>query len=109
MPCACQPPSRRALASGRQSLRTLQQLLGYNPADVPLGQPGYGGGSGKPDIMFGFVKHLWQCGDRHDALSRCRAGAPCSDLACSWGCKPCWPLKRVRRKGIAAVSVHLRG
>ena len=57
----------------------LQQLLGYDPAEVPAGQLGYGSGSGKPDIMFGFVKHLWQCGDRHDALSR--SGPVVSDTA----------------------------
>ena len=60
----------RKSARPKQSRRTLQQLLGYDPAEVPPGQPGFGGGSGKPDIMFGFVKHLWQCNDRHDALSR---------------------------------------
>lgn len=62
----------RKSARPKQSRRTLQQLLGYDPAEVPPGQPGFGGGSGKPDIMFGFVKHLWQCNDRHDALSRLR-------------------------------------
>ena len=54
----------------RQAQRTLRQLLGYDPANVPAGQPGYGSGSGAPDIMFGFLKHMWATHGRQDALAR---------------------------------------
>ena len=54
----------------RQAYRTLHQLLGYDPTGVPPGQPGYGSGSGAPDIMFGFLKHLWATHSRQDALAR---------------------------------------
>ena len=54
----------------RQAQRTLRQLLGYDPANVPAGEPGYGSGSGAPDIMFGFLKHMWATHGRQDALAR---------------------------------------
>lgn len=54
----------------RQSRRTLLQLLHFDPTTRAYGQPGYGAGSGKPDVMFGFLKHMWSTGDRHDAFQR---------------------------------------
>ncbi|BDA44527.1 Serine/threonine-protein kinase TOR [Coccomyxa sp. Obi] len=58
--------------SGRpkQANRTLRTLLGYDPTAVPAGEQGYGAGSGAPDLMFGFLKHLWATQSRHDALQR---------------------------------------
>ena len=64
----------------RQAQRTLRQLLGYDPAHVPAGQPGYGSGSGAPDIMFGFLKHMWATHGRQDALARYDSRCPCSRL-----------------------------
>ena len=55
----------------RQAYRTLRSLLGYDPTAIPAGQSGYGAGSGAPDLMFGFLKHLWATHSRHDALHRC--------------------------------------
>jgi len=43
----------------RQSRRVLVQLLEYDPMALQPSEPGFGSGSGKPDIMFGFLKHLW--------------------------------------------------
>eukprot|EP00891_Asterochloris_glomerata_P006787 jgi/Astpho2/6787/fgenesh1_pm.00103_%23_6_t len=54
----------------RQARRTLLELLGYDPLDLPPGEAGYGAGSRAPHVMFGFLKHLWHTGDRHDALHR---------------------------------------
>lgn len=54
----------------RQAYRTLRSLLGYDPTTIPAGQSGYGAGSGAPDLMFGFLKHLWATHSRHDALHR---------------------------------------
>ena len=55
----------------RQAYRTLRTLLRYDPSAVPLGERGYGAGSGAPDLMFAFLKHLWATQSRHDALLRC--------------------------------------
>jgi FKBP12-rapamycin complex-associated protein len=60
-----------ALHKNRQAYRTLRALLGYEPTSVPAGEPGYGAGSGAPDIMFGFLKHLWATQSRQHALLRC--------------------------------------
>ena len=57
----------------RQAHRTLRTLLRYDPTAVPPGERGYGAGSGAPDLMFAFLKHLWATQSRHDALMRCRA------------------------------------
>ena len=65
LPTPCHPAARR------QAYRTLRALLGYDPSTVPMGEPGYGAGSGAPDLMFGFLKHLWATQSRHDALLRC--------------------------------------
>ena len=43
----------------RQSRRVLVQLLEYDPMALQPSEPGFGSGSGKPAIMFGFLKHLW--------------------------------------------------
>lgn len=45
-------------------------MLGYDPTTIPVGQSGYGAGSGAPNLMFGFLKHLWATHSRHDALHR---------------------------------------
>ena len=37
----------------------LVQLLEYDPLQLQPSEPGFGSGSGKPAIMFGFLKHLW--------------------------------------------------
>ena len=55
----------------RQAYRTLRALLGYDPTAVPMGESGCGAGSGAPDIMFGFLKHLWATQSRQHALLRC--------------------------------------
>ena len=54
----------------RQARRTLLGLLHYDPGTRQEGQPGFGAGSGKPDVMFGFLKHLWGTGERVDAFHR---------------------------------------
>ena len=65
-----------ALLCCRQAYRTLRQLLGYDPTRSLPGQPGYGAGSGAPDIMFGFLKHLW--------ATRQPAGCPGQVPALQW-------------------------
>ena len=72
----------------RQSRRVLVQLLEYDPMSLQPSEPGFGSGSGKPAIMFGFLKHLWTTAagpraaeQQQQALFRCPA----------WGaCKSCW-------------------
>lgn len=55
----------------RQSHRTLLQLLGYDPLSIPQpGIPGFGAGSGNPDVMFAYLKHLWATGKRQEAHRR---------------------------------------
>ena len=56
----------------------LVQLLEYDPMALQPNEPGFGSGSGKPPIMFGFLKHLWNtaAGQRaaeqqQQALYRC--------------------------------------
>lgn len=34
------------------------------------GQPGFGAGSGAPSVMLAYCKHLWNSGERREALSR---------------------------------------
>ncbi len=58
----------------RQAYRLLRSLLGYDPTTVPMGEPGFGSCSGAPDLMFGFLKHLWAMHSKHDALLRSVAG-----------------------------------
>ena len=51
----------------------LVELLRYDPLAVQqAGAAGYGAGSGAPDVMFGFLKHLWHTGEQQQALFRCR-------------------------------------
>ena len=58
-------------ADARQSQDTLVSLLGFNPLSRVQGQPGYGAGSGKPHVMFAFLKHLWATsGNGADTFSR---------------------------------------
>jgi FKBP12-rapamycin complex-associated protein len=58
----------------RQSNRTLLQLLGYDP--LAIREPtaaGFGSGSGAPNVMLAYLKHLWTTGDstmRHEAFAR---------------------------------------
>jgi serine/threonine-protein kinase mTOR len=50
----------------------LVELLRYDPLAVQqAGAAGYGAGSGAPDVMFGFLKHLWHTGEQQQALFRC--------------------------------------
>jgi hypothetical protein len=37
---------------------------------TPAGQPGFGAGSGAPSVMLAYCKHLWNSGERREALSR---------------------------------------
>ena len=55
----------------RQARRTLLGLLHYDPMTKQETEAGYGAGSGKPDVMFGFLKHMWGIGDRVEAFHRC--------------------------------------
>ena len=66
----CRPAVADNVSTCRQARRTLLELLGYDPLDLPPGEAGYGAGSRAPHVMFGFLKHLWHTGDRHDALNR---------------------------------------
>ena len=52
----------------RQSLDTLISLLGYNPARKKRGEPGWAAGTGMPDIMFGYLKHLWSSSSKDASL-----------------------------------------
>jgi len=54
----------------RQSRRTLLRLLEYDPALCSEGTPGYGAGSGRPKVMFAYVKHLWHTGQKKQAFMR---------------------------------------
>eukprot|EP00884_Botryococcus_braunii_P019425 jgi/Botrbrau1/6166/Bobra.0344s0007.1 len=55
----------------RQSMATLLELLRFDPSRRYPGEPGYGAGSGAPEIMFGYLKHQWYTGaDRVDVLNR---------------------------------------
>lgn len=55
----------------RQSLRMLLDLLKYDPLSIPSsGMLGYGAGSGAPEVMLAYLKHLWDDQRREDALSR---------------------------------------
>jgi len=50
----------------------LVKLLRYDPLTLSEpGSRGYGSGSGQPDVMFGFLKHLWHTGEQSQALHRC--------------------------------------
>ena len=54
----------------RQAHRTLLRLLDYDPSRCAPGSPGYGAGSGRPDVMLAYVKHQWVLGNRRDAFAR---------------------------------------
>ncbi|ABO93925.1 predicted protein [Ostreococcus lucimarinus CCE9901] len=54
----------------RQSRRTLLRLLEYDPIMCAEGKPGFGAGSGRPKVMFAFVKHLWHTGQKRQAFMR---------------------------------------
>lgn len=58
-------------AGCRQGKATLLQLLRFDPARRRPGEAGYGAGSGAPEVMLGYLKHLWYTGaDRVDVLNR---------------------------------------
>ena len=61
------PPTR---GCRRQARRALLGLLHYDPMTRQEAEAGYGAGSGKPDVMFGFLKHMWGIGDRVEAFHR---------------------------------------
>lgn len=49
----------------------LLQLLRYNPLTITQpGTNGYGAGSGAPNVMLAFLKHLWATGEREEAFGR---------------------------------------
>ena len=53
----------------------LLQLLGYDPMTIQKGHEGYGGGSGNPEVMFAFLKHVFASADasaelRFDIMDR---------------------------------------
>jgi FKBP12-rapamycin complex-associated protein len=48
----------------------LIQLLRYDPSMTHPGQPGFGAGSGAPSVMLAYCKHLWNSGERREALAR---------------------------------------
>ena len=52
----------------RQSLDTLISLLGYNPARKKRGETGWAAGTGMPDIMFGYLKHLWSSSSKDASI-----------------------------------------
>ena len=54
----------------RQAHRTLLRLLEYDPSRCKPGSPGYGAGSGQPDVMLAYVKHQWALGNKRDAFAR---------------------------------------
>ena len=60
----------RRFGRERQSRRTLLRLLEYDPIVCPEGKAGYGAGSGRPKVMFAFVKHLWHIGQKKQAFMR---------------------------------------
>ena len=60
----------RKAGRARQAHRTLLRLLEYDPSRCAPGSPGYGAGSGQPDVMLAYVKHQWALGNRRDAFAR---------------------------------------
>ena len=60
----------RKAGRARQAHRTLLKLLDYDPSRCAPGSPGYGAGSGQPDVMLAYVKHQWSLGNRRDAFAR---------------------------------------
>jgi hypothetical protein len=58
----------------RQSTDILVSLLGYDPSQKSKGELGYAAGTGRPETMFGYLKHLWSISGKNgtlDAYSRC--------------------------------------
>jgi hypothetical protein len=60
----------RKAGRARQAHRTLLRLLDYDPSRCAPGAPGYGAGSGQPNVMLAYVKHQWALGNRRDAFAR---------------------------------------
>ena len=60
----------RKAGRARQAHRTLLRLLDYDPSRCAPGSPGYGAGSGQPNVMLAYVKHQWALGNRRDAFAR---------------------------------------
>lgn len=72
----------------RQAKATLLQLLRFDPARRRPGEAGYGAGSGAPEVMFGYLKHMWYTGaDRVDVLNRQCTSPPHAPFTC--GCVGC--------------------
>lgn len=66
----------------RQSRRTLLRLLEYDPIMCADGTAGFGAGSGRPVVMFAFIKHLWQTGQKRQAFMRLQSLA--NELRVQW-------------------------
>ncbi|GAX78992.1 hypothetical protein CEUSTIGMA_g6432.t1 [Chlamydomonas eustigma] len=60
----------RKSGRARQAERMLLQLLRYNPLALCAGDSGYGAGSGAPNVMLAYLKHIWLSGHRQDAFGR---------------------------------------
>ncbi|CAG9463067.1 unnamed protein product [Pedinophyceae sp. YPF-701] len=55
----------------RQAHHTLVKLLRYDPECILTpGTKGYGAGSGRPKVMYTFLKHMWATGKREEAFAR---------------------------------------
>lgn len=52
----------------RQSSDILVSLLGYDPATKSRGDAGYGRSTGRPEVMFGYLKHLWSISSKDGSL-----------------------------------------
>ena len=66
----------------RQSRRTLLRLLGYDPMLCAEETAGFGAGSGRPKVMFAFIKHLWHTGQKRQAFMRLQSLA--HELRVTW-------------------------
>ncbi|MEW5302322.1 MAG: hypothetical protein WDW36_005122 [Sanguina aurantia] len=60
----------RKSGRSRQAHRILLALLRYDPATRAPSTPGYGAGSGAPNVMLAYLKHIWMKGQRPSAYSR---------------------------------------
>ena len=69
------------------------QLLEYDPLSVRPGEVGFGAGSRKPDVMFGFLKHLWSTASGHAAAEQQQQAlfrqATCQPPAATGLLEPC--------------------
>ena len=89
----------------RQAHRTLLRLLDYDPSRCAPGSPGYGAGSGRPDVMLAYVKHQWALGNRRDAFARLQS------LVGELGYGDARMFRRAKRKrafSVAAAASRVR-